>query len=151
MAQYHTVADDGGTHNDDYENDDEDDDDVAIKPYRNRSLSWTKNYRALNPYEKARARVISFGHRSKSDWDDAVSSGQLGQYVQAIRMKCTRLSGYDDTKNLASMLGLKSLDEYFIFVKSNNKRAEGLRIPVRPDKYYKDEWIDEDTFFGRSS
>jgi len=157
------VADDGGTHNDDYENDDEDDDDVAIKPYRSRSLSWTKNYRALNPYEKARARVISFGHRSKSDWDDAVSSGQLGQYVPSYPDEMYApewvdwdewlgiMRSYDDTKNLASMLGLKSLDEYFIFVKSNNKRAEGLRIPVRPDKYYKDEWIDEDTFFGRSS
>ena len=29
------------------------------------------------------------------------------------------------------------------------KRAEGLRIPVRPDIFYKDEWIDEDSFFDR--
>lgn len=62
------------------------------------------------------------------------------------------MRSYDDTRNLArNVLGLKSLDEYVIFVRSNSKRAEGLRIPVRPDVYYKDEWIDEDSFFGRTS
>lgn len=54
------------------------DDEVPVKPYRNRSMAWTLRYRKLNPYERARARVISFGHRSKADWDEAVSSGQLG-------------------------------------------------------------------------
>ena len=46
------------------------------------------------------------------------------------------------------VLGLKSLDEYLMFIKCNAKRAEGLRIPVRPDIYY-DEWIDEESFFGK--
>lgn len=145
------------------DDDDDEDDDVDIKPYRNRSLAWTKRYRKLNPYERVRARVISFGHRSKSDWDDAVSSGQLGQYVPSYPDEMYApewvdwdewlglMRSYNDTKNLASTLGLKSLDEYVIFVRSNNKRAEGLRIPVRPDIYYKDQWIDEDTFFGRQS
>lgn len=56
---------------------------------------------------------------------------------------------YNDTKNIATnVLRLKSLDDYLLFVKSNAKRAEGLRIPVRPDLYY-DEWIDEETFFGK--
>ena len=65
-------------HNDD----DDDDETTTIKPYRNRSLAWTKRYRTLNPYEKVRARVINnFGHRSKEDWDEAMSSGLLGQYV----------------------------------------------------------------------
>jgi len=60
------------------------------------------------------------------------------------------MRSYNDTKNIASnVLGLKSLDEYLIFVKSNSKRSEGLRIPVRPDIYYKDEWIDEESFFGK--
>ena len=60
------------------------------------------------------------------------------------------MRSYNDTKNIASnILGLKGLDEYLIFVKSNSKRAEGLRIPVRPDIYYKDEWIDEENFFGK--
>lgn len=56
----------------------DDDDEITVHPYRNRSLAWTLRYRKLNPYEQVRARVISFGHRSKADWDEAVSSGQLG-------------------------------------------------------------------------
>ncbi|KAL3787402.1 hypothetical protein HJC23_001799 [Cyclotella cryptica] len=141
---------------------DSDDDEFIVKPYRNRSLAWTLRYRKLNPYEQARARVISFGHRSKADWDDAVSSGQLGQYVPSYpdEMYAPEWGGweewlglmrsYNDTKNIATnVLRLKSLDDYLLFVKSNAKRAEGLRIPVRPDLYY-DEWIDEETFFGNS-
>ena len=140
----------------------DEEDESTIKPYRNRSLAWTKRYRKLNPYEKVRARVISFGHRSKDDWDEAVSSGQLGQYVpsypdemyapewQSWEEWLGLMRSYSDTKNLATnILGLKSLDDYLLFVKSNSKRAEGLRIPVRPDIYYKDEWIDEDSFFGK--
>ena len=64
--------------NDDTDGDD-DEDEVEIQPYGNRSLSWTKRYRRLNPYEKCRARVLRFGHRSKEDWDEAAASGQLGQ------------------------------------------------------------------------
>ena len=141
----------------------EDDDEPTIKPYRNRSLSWTLRYRALNPYDKARQRVINnFGHRSKEDWDEAMSSGLLGQYVPNYpdEMYAPEWAGWDewlglmrpynDTKNLASsILGLKTFDEYLIFVKSNPKRAVGLRIPVRPDIFYKDEWIDEGSFFGK--
>ena len=56
----------------------EDEDEIPVKAYRNRSIAWTLRYRQLNPYEVARARVIGFGHRSKDDWDEAVSSGQLG-------------------------------------------------------------------------
>ena len=55
---------------------------------------------------------------------------------------------YNETKNIACVLGLKSLDDYLLFIKSNAKRAEGLRIPVRPDLYY-DEWTDEESFFGK--
>ena len=64
-------------HNEDDDNDN--DDEVEIKPYGNRSLAWTQRYRRLNPYEKCRARVLRFGHRSKEDWDEAAASGQLGQ------------------------------------------------------------------------
>jgi hypothetical protein len=140
-----------------------DDDEPTVKPYRNRSLAWTLRYRKLNPYEKARARVISFGHRSKDDWDEAASSGQLGQYVPTYpdEMYAPEWVGWDewlglmrsynDTQQLVTtILGLKSLDEYFIFVKSDSKRAEGLRIPLRPDLYYENEWIDEDKFFKKS-
>ena len=30
----------------------EDDDEITIKPYGNRSLAWTLQYRKLNPYDK---------------------------------------------------------------------------------------------------
>lgn len=139
----------------------DDDDEQTVKPYRNRSLAWTNRYRKLNPYEKVRARVIHFGHRSKDDWDDAASSGQLGQYVPTYPDEMYApewvswdewlglMRSYDDTKNLATnILGLKSLDDYLLFAKSDPKRAGGLRIPARPDLVYKDEWIDEESFFG---
>ncbi|KAL7443001.1 hypothetical protein ACHAXH_008883 [Discostella pseudostelligera] len=154
--------DDNDTDDDDFDEDDNDDV-PTVKPYRNRSLAWTLRYRKLNPYEKARARVISFGHRSKEDWDEAASSGQLGQYVPTYpdEMYAPEWVGWDewlglmrsynDTQQLAaSILGLKSLEEYYFFVKSDSKRAEGLRIPLRPELYYEDEWIDEKSFFRQS-
>ena len=74
---------------DDDENDDEEEEEEEdnIKPYGNRSLAWTKRYRRLNPYDKCRARVLRFGHRSKEDWDEAASSGQLGQ-CELLQYKC---------------------------------------------------------------
>lgn len=150
------------SHEDDEDNikDDDDYDDPKIRPYRNRSLAWTLRYRKLNPYITARARVINFGMRSKEDWDEAMSSGQLGQYVPCYpdEMYASEwisweewlglMRTYNETKNLAkNVLGLKCLDDYLLFVMGNSKRAEGLRIPVRPDLYYKDEWIDEQCFF----
>ena len=139
---------------------DDDDDEDAIQPYGNRSVAWTKRYRKLNPYEKVRQRVLAFGHRSKADWDDCVSSGQQGAYVPARpdEMYAPEWVGweeflgimrsYESTQHIAlHVLGLKSLDEYIIFVRQDPKRAEGLRIPVRPDLFYKDEWISEDDFF----
>ena len=60
------------------------------------------------------------------------------------------MRSYDETRRLAvGVLGLKSLDDYILFVRSDPKRAEGLRIPVRPDLYFKDEWSGEATFFGK--
>ena len=146
--------------NEDLNDDVDDDDEDAIQPYGNRSLAWTKRYRKLNPYEKVRQRVLAFGHRSKADWDDCVSSGQQGAYVPARpdEMYAPEWVGweeflgimrsYESTQHIAlHVLGLKSLDEYIIFVRQDPKRAEGLRIPVRPDLFYKDEWISEDDFF----
>lgn len=149
---------------DDYEDDDDDyDDDVPIKPYGNRSMAWTRRYRRLNPYEKVRNRVLTFGHRHKEDWDDCVASGLQGAYVpqRPDEMYADQwvswdeflgvMRSYEDTRQLAvNVLGLKSLDEYIIFVRSDPKRAQGLRIPVRPDlKYKNDGWIDEATFFTK--
>jgi hypothetical protein len=142
--------------------DDDDDDDVEIKPYGNRSLAWTKRYRRLNPYEKVRNRVIRyFGHRSKQDWDECVANGWQGQYVpsrpdQMYAPEWTSwddflgvMRNYTDCQTVAvQVLKLKSLDDYIIFVRSNPQRAQGLRIPVRPDLLYKDSgWVNEETFF----
>ena len=61
------------------------------------------------------------------------------------------MRSYEDTRNLAvNVLGLKTYDNYILFVRGHPKRAEGLRIPVRPDLFYKEEWVDEKTFFSRS-
>ena len=146
------------------DDDDDDDDEVNIKPYRNRSLAWTKRYRKLNPYETCRKRVLNFGHRSKEDWDEAMASGQLGSYVPSHPDEMYApewvswdewlglMRSYDETRQLAvSVLGCKSLDDYILFVRSNPRRAEGLRIPVRPDLYFKEEWTNEEDFFGISS
>lgn len=146
---------------DDGDDDDDDDETTTIKPYRNRSLAWTKRYRKLNPYEQCRQRVIQFGHRSKDDWDDAMESGQLGAYVPSHPNEMYEpewvswdewlglMRTYQETKQLAtSVLGCKSLDAYILFVRSNPKRAEGLRIPVRPDLFFKKEWKSEDDFFS---
>jgi hypothetical protein len=62
------------------------------------------------------------------------------------------MRSYEDTRNLAvNVLGLKTYDDYILFVRGHPKRAEGLRIPVRPDLFYKEEWVDEETFFSRST
>mmetsp|Transcript_26177 Transcript_26177/g.77456 ORF Transcript_26177/g.77456 Transcript_26177/m.77456 type:complete len:207 (-) Transcript_26177:50-670(-) len=143
---------------------DEDDEEEEIKPYGNRSLAWTKRYRRLNPYEKVRRRVLKFGHRSKADWDECVASGLQGQYVPArpdemFASEWTSweeflglMRPYEETRNLAvNVLGLKSFDTYILFVRQNPKRAEGLRIPLRPDLVYKSEWVDEESFFGEKN
>lgn len=59
------------------------------------------------------------------------------------------MRSYNETKEIATkVLMLNSLDDYLNFIRCNAKRAEGLRIPVRPDVYY-NEWIDEESFFGK--
>jgi hypothetical protein len=144
------------------EDDDDDPDTVDVKPYGRRSLAWTKRYRRLNPYETVRRRVLRFGHRSKLDWDDCVSSGQMGQYVPSRPDEMYApewvswdeflglIRPYEETRNLAvNVLQLTSLDGYILFVHADPLRAEELRIPARPDLRYKDRWIDEEHFFRK--
>ena len=64
--------------------DPDDEEDEQIRPYRNRSLAWTKRYRKLNPYEQVRKRVIGFGHRSKDDWDEAVVGNMYDSKYQWV-------------------------------------------------------------------
>lgn len=156
------LSSEGGDKDEDDFEEEYDDDEENIKPYGNRSLAWTKRYRRLNPYEKVRKRVLKFGHRSKADWDECVANGFQGQYVPARPDEMYApewvsweeflglMRPYDETRNLAvNVLGLKSFDEYILFIRQNPKRAEGLRIPLRPDLVYKSEWVDEDHFFSQ--
>jgi hypothetical protein len=92
-----------------------------------------------------------------------MESGQLGQYVPSYPDEMYEpewdsweewlglMRSYEETQSLArNVLHLKSLDDYILFVRSNPKRAEGLRIPVRPDLFYKMEWTGEAAFFCSS-
>lgn len=142
---------------------DDDDEEDNIKPYGNRSLAWTKRYRKMIPYEAARKRVLKFGHRSKEDWDECVANGWQGQYVPARPDEMYEpewvswdeflglMRPYDEARHIAvNVLGLKDIDQYVLFISQNPKRAEGLRMPLRPDKVYKDKgWIDAEHFFQR--
>jgi len=57
---------------------------------------------------------------------------------------------YNETREIVrKVLKLKSMDEYTEFVKADIKRAEGLRIPAKPDIVYKKKGlISERHFFG---
>lgn len=107
--------------------DDEDDED--IKPYGSRSLAWTKRYRRLLPYEECRRRVLTFGHRSKADWDECVENGWQGAYVPARPDEMYAkewesweeflglMRPYNETQNIVvNVLGLRSMNQYMIFV-----------------------------------
>jgi hypothetical protein len=43
------------------------------------------------------------------------------------------------------------MEEYRQFVKADTKRAEGLRIPAKPDIVYRSTGWDEDDFFYNGS
>jgi hypothetical protein len=103
-----------------------------------------------------RARVISYGNRGKDDWDWVMSSGQLDQYFPNYNPEgeCSPewlrwdewlgvMRDYNEMRNLATnILGLKSLDDYLVFVKSSSKRARNCVYPFVLSLYYEDEWKD---------
>ena len=140
------------------------DDDSLIKPYRNRSLSWTHRYRSVVPYETARLWVMELGLRSKAEWDEYVAEGKVfhGAYLpnHPDEMYADEwvsweeflglMRSYDDTRNIVqNVLGIHTMEEYMRFIEMHPKRAEGLRIPAKPDVVYRDKgWIGEEHFFG---
>ena len=149
---------------DDSENydDDNDSDESAPTAYGNRSLAWTNRYRRLIPYEFARSQAMSLGLSSEEEWQ---AIGHQGPYMisrpdemyQEEWISWDEFLGvirpYEETKQLVQyVLKLKSMEEYRQFVKSDPKRAEGLRIPAKPDIVYKDKgWQGLGVFFGTSS
>jgi hypothetical protein len=141
----------------------EEDMDVEAPAYGNRSLSWTRRYRKLLPYEFARKSVIRLGLRSRDEWEEFLADGKkaLGPYVpnRPDEMYADDwvsweeflgvIRPYEEVKNIVqNVLKIRSMDEYKAFVKSNTERAEGLRIPAVPDKFYRDEWVSAEHFFG---
>lgn len=130
--------------------------------YGSRSLYWAQKFRKLFPYETARTSVMELGLRSKAEWDEYVENGKefhgpylpnhpdqmyVDDWVSWDEFLGLRRS-YNETKGLARMLGLSSLCEYQEFVRADSKRAEGLRIPLKPEIVYSDDWVSEDHFFS---
>jgi hypothetical protein len=141
----------------------EEDVDVESPAYGNRSLSWTRRYRILLPYEFARKSVIRLGLRSRDEWEEYLADGKkaLGPYVpnRPDEMYAEDwvswdeflgvIRPYEEVRNIVqNVLKIRSMDDYKAFVKSNTERAEGLRIPAVPDKFYTDEWVSSEHFFG---
>jgi hypothetical protein len=144
--------------------DDEEEEDFIPKPYRQRSLHWSNTYRELNPYEQARQVVLRMGFISKEDWDESVADGTTGvnpdvpnhpdemyadEWVSWDEFLGMRRS-YEETKSMIqNVLHFVTMEEYTQFVRDDFKRAVGLRIPFKPDIFYRDcGWTNAYDFFG---
>ena len=142
----------------------EEEDDDHPEAYRSRSLRWTNQYRKLIPYEKARQSIMEMGFTCKQDWDDYMADGKVyhGPYLpnHPDEMYADEwvswdeflglMRPYDETRELVqTVLKLQNLEEYTRFIDEDPKRAEGLRIPLKPHIVYKDKgWISFEQFFG---
>lgn len=145
--------------------DNDEEEENSSSPYGSRSLSWTNHYRKLLPYEHARRAAMSLGLRCKQDWDDYLLDGKhaFGPYMpnrpDEMYMEDWEswdeflgvMRSYDDARWMVqNVLRLDNMDDYRAFVKSDTKRAEGLRIPAQPEKVYQDKgWISDSHFFGK--
>jgi hypothetical protein len=141
--------------------DDEEEDEIP-KPYRRRSIGWSNTYRRIIPYEQARQAVLKMGFISKEDWDESVADGRVNPYVpnHPDEMYANEWvswdeflglrRSYEETQNMVqTVLHLHTLEEYTRFVREDTKRAEGLRIPLKPDIVYRERgWTNADDFFG---
>jgi hypothetical protein len=155
---------DKDSHDDDDVDIDDDDggDEVTQTAYGSRSLAWTNRYRRLVPYEYTRTQAMSLGLSSKEEWQ---ALGHQGPYMISRPDEMYEeewisweeflgvMRPYAETKQIVQyILKLKSMDEYRQFVKSDTKRAEGLRIPAKPDIVYRDSgWQGSEVFFGTSN
>lgn len=162
------ASEDEGLDNNVANNDDDDDDsdDEGQTAYGSRSLAWTNRYRKLLPYEYARAAAMDLGLRSKEEWDEYLLDGKVyhGPYLPSRPdemyaddwVSWEEFLGicrtYDDARQLIqSVLRFKSMVEYDTFIQADSKRAEGLRLPLKPEIVYKDKgWVSEEHFLGLS-
>ena len=159
--QFITILKQTGEDNDGIQ---EENDEDERKAYGGRSLSWTQRYTKLIPYEKARQSVLRLGLQSKEEWDDYILNGKEfhGAYIpnRPDEMYANEwiswdeflgsMRPYEETKNIVqNVLKLNGRMDYELFIRSNPKRAEGLRIPLLPWKYYNDKgWQNDVDFFG---
>jgi hypothetical protein len=144
-------------------NNEVDEDDEGTTAYGNRSLAWTNRYRRLIPYEWARQEAMKLGLRSREEWDDYLQDGRVYQnkYLPSRPDEMYAddweswdeflgiMRGYEDARYVVQkVLQIKSMEEYQAFVAADAKRAEGLRIPYKPEIVYKDKgWISSSHFF----
>ena len=146
---------------------DVDEDDEIQQAYGNRSLAWTNKYRSVIPYEKARQAVMDLGLRSKDEWDEYVADGKVyhGPYLPSHPDRMYEhewvswdeflglMRPYEETRYIVqNVLKLKDMDAYNVFVAADTKRAEGLRIPAKPQIVYKKKgWLGDGHFFGNTT
>lgn len=142
---------------------DDDNEEEGVKAYGRRSLSWTKKYRQLVPYEYARATAMKLGLRSKDEWDDYLADGKVyhGPYIPSRPNEMYAeewvsweeflgvMRTLEESMALVRMLNIQSELEYRNFVSMDTRRAEGLRIPAEPEIFYRDKgWFSWDHFLG---
>ena len=149
------------TSNDDSPDDADDD----ITPYRNRDLAYTRKYRRLVPYKAARLTAMRLGLRSKEEWDDirqfgrAFHGAHLVAYPNEMYAKewvsweefLGVMRPYDEVKDMVqNELKLKTMEEYRAYINEDKKRAEWIRIPAKPEIFYRKKgWEGEAKFFGQ--
>lgn len=56
---------------------------------------------------------------------------------------------YDDAKTVAASLGVGSQEEWWTFVRANDKLLLRLRIPASPHLFYRCEWQGYDEWLGK--
>ena len=131
--------------------------------YGRRSKAWTNQYKSLIPYIEARQAAMSLGLRSKEEWDEYVADGKRyhGPYLPNRPEEMYAddwisweeflgiMRPYKEAREIVkNVLLIKSKEEYEIFIRCDPKRAEGLRIPAKPDIVYRGKgWISFDDFF----
>jgi hypothetical protein len=143
----------------------DDEDDAEEKPYKNRSLYWTTKYRQLLPYHTIRQMVHKMGFHSKEEWDDVLQDGGVGPYIpnhpdemypeewESWDDFLGIMRSYHDTKYLVQhVLQFTNITQYQNFIQHDIQRAENLRLPANPQKYYQHvgTWISYHDFFGTS-
>ena len=104
---------------------------------------------------------MCLGLRSPDEWEEHLQDGNVSPYMpnrpdemyaedwvsweEFLGISRT----YDEARQLIRILKIGSMDKYTAFVKADSKRAEGLRLPLKPEIVYRDKgWVSEKHFLG---